>query len=288
MRWALVISTLMVFGLCVMLYPTAAQWFTAWDQRDRVQEYSEYMQTVPGPEREAELQRARDYNQQLASGQRSIDPFAADPYIEGNEDVTLLEDSDPYWDILSGRPDGIMARIRIPSIDADVPVYHGTTDDVLTRGIGHLEGTAFPVGGAGTHAVVTGHRGLPQAELFTRLDEVDVGETFLVEVFGEVLAYEVISTEVVEPHETESLHPQPGRDLMTLVTCTPLGINSHRILVTAERTEYIPDRYEIGPSPVAFPWWALALAVALALQALYLWRTKRRNRTRTGVMPRSV
>ena len=164
--------------------------------------------------------------------------------------------------MLAGDADGLMARIKIPSIKLDLPIYHGTSEDVLERGIGHLEGTALPVGGQSTHSVVTGHRGLATSELFSKLNEVEVDDTFTIEVFGELLSYRVIETLVVEPQDTESLLIRPGKDLMTLVTCTPLGINSHRILVTGERVIPTPqadlDAAGDAPDVPGFPWWMFA------------------------------
>ncbi len=155
------------------------------------------------------------------------------------------------------------------------------TDDVLERGTGHLEGTALPVGGASTHAVLTGHRGLATAELFTHLDRVAVGDTFTIEVFGEVLSYRVSVTRVVAPEDTETLYPQTGRDLVTLVTCTPLGINSHRILVTGERILPTPvdDVAAAGARPdiPGFPWWAVILGAVVLALAAYVWAAGRQS-----------
>src|SRR5690606_28125561 len=155
-----------------------------------------------------------------------------------------------------------MARIKIPAIDADLPIFHGTSDSVLQQGIGHLEGSSLPVGGVGTHSVLTGHRGLATSTLFTHLDLMEGGDTFTIETLGEVLSYRVATIKVVQPDETESLYPQAGKDLVTLITCTPLGINSERILVTGERVLPTPhaDAVSAAQPPAApFPWWAVQL-----------------------------
>src|SRR5699024_9760395 len=148
-----------------------------------------------------------------------------------------------------------------------LPIYHGTSDEVLAKGVGHLEGSSLPVGGTSQHSVLTAHRGLPSAELFNNLHKLTVGDTFTVEAFGEVLTYRATRTATILPDETQSLLPQQGEDLMTLVTCTPLGINSHRYLVTGERVSPTPigDVQRAGSSPQipGFPWWALALAAAI-------------------------
>lgn len=185
-----------------------------------------------------------------------------------------------------------MARIKIPAINVDLPVYHGTSDQVLLEGVGHLEGTALPVGGPSTHAVLTGHRGLAEAELFTNLDRVEVGDTFTVEVFGEVLTYQVRQTQVVEPTDTETLYPVLGEDLITLVTCTPLGINTQRILVTGERITPTPieDVKAMGTRPEVPgpPWWAAVIAVAFVSVCYYVYvsgRPQRRSHPRRAAIP---
>lgn len=184
-----------------------------------------------------------------------------------------------YDSLLAADDRGLMARLRIPAIDVDLPIFHGTDDEVLLEGIGHLEGMALPVGGPGTHSVLTGHRGLAEATMLTHLDRLVVGDRFTVETFGEVLTYEVTSTAVVEPHETQTLHPRPGEDLMTLVTCTPIGVNSHRILVTGERVVPTPvtDLEAAGETPdlPRFPWWAVVLVSAVAALGRYVWRAGR-------------
>jgi sortase A len=176
-----------------------------------------------------------------------------------------------------------MARIRIPAINVDLPVYHGTSEAVLEHGIGHLEGTALPVGGPSTHSVVTGHRGLATSELFSNLDKVNVADTFTIEVFGETLSYRVIETIIVEPDDTQNLLIQPGKDLLTLVTCTPLGINSHRILVTGERVIPTPqeDLDAAGETPdvPGFPWWMIIAGTVIAGAGTYVWLSGRPPRT---------
>lgn len=182
-----------------------------------------------------------------------------------------------------------MGRVRIPSIELDLPIYHGTDDQTLLEGIGHLEGTSLPVGGSDTRTVLTGHRGLAQARMFTDLDAVEIGEVFTLEVFGEVLAYRVSEKKVVEPEATESLQAVPGKDLATLLTCTPIGINTHRILLTGERIALPAVEGSAAPfsAPTVpgFPWWALGLAATIIAVGLYIrWagspRSPRRARAR--------
>ncbi len=275
------VSTLLVLGVVLMLYPSAAQWFTAWEQQGQVDDYSDAMNQAAPEHLAAEVERAQQYNTDLASGSGLIDPFSTDA---AGETGAAVEQEEQYRKLLSDGPGDVMARLTIPSIDADLPIFHGTSEEILARGVGHLEGTALPVGGQGSHSVLTGHRGLPSAEMFTRLDEVGEGDTFSVETFGETLTYEVIRTQVVEPQETESLYPEAGRDLVTLVTCTPLGLNTHRILVTAERTTTPAEETETfttDPFELPFPWWAVILSGSILLQILYLWRTRSNVTTRS-------
>ncbi|NYG07272.1 LPXTG-site transpeptidase (sortase) family protein [Phycicoccus badiiscoriae] len=154
-------------------------------------------------------------------------------------------------------------------------MYHGTSDAILLKGAGHLEGTSLPVGGEGTLSVITGHRGLAEATMFTNLDRIHPGDTFVITTFGRVLSYRVFDTRVVEPSDTASLHPKAGRDLVTLITCTPLGINSHRILVTGERVMPTPtsavEAANTGPALVPFPWWLVWYLVGLTLIGVYVW-----------------
>ncbi|MFC4716526.1 class C sortase [Glutamicibacter bergerei] len=176
--------------------------------------------------------------------------------------------------MLDPNDDGLMARLRIPSIDVKVPVYHGTAEDVLLEGAGHLEGTALPVGGVGTHAVMTGHRELPQAAMFTDLDKVEPGDMIEIDVYGQTLVYRVTDSSVVLPTETALLRPQTGVDLISLVTCTPLGVNSHRIIVTAERVNPTPPSAGKNVDSVGFPWWAVGLTATAVAGIWYVMRTR--------------
>lgn len=216
-----------------------------------------------------QLVSAGEYNKGLLSG-AFLEPNHRLPSGEGKGDS-----SSKYNNLLVANPDGLMARLRIPAINQDLPVYHGTSDDTLERGLGHLEGTSLPVGGADTHAVITGHSGLATAELFTHLNLVKKGDIFTIEVFGEVLNYKVINTQIVEPDDTKALYPQKGRDLVTLVTCTPLGINSQRILVTGERVDAKPQKDVAAlskpPNAPPFPWWMVYLGGGVAASGLYVW-----------------
>lgn len=265
--FSVLIASLVFLGSCVAFYPSAASWFSALEQTKQTDRYVDVTDSLSPFIKQEELSHAEEYNSSLADGTRIVDPFAA---VQKHTQKT----DDPYWNLLDPNNDGLMARLRIPSIDVKVPVYHGTAEDVLLEGAGHLEGTALPVGGLGTHAVMTGHRGLPQAAMFTDLDKVEVGDEIEIDVFGQTLVYRVTDSSVVLPTETALLRPQSGVDLISLVTCTPLGVNSHRIIVTAERVTPTPPSAGKNVDSVGFPWWAVGLAATVVVCFGYVMRTR--------------
>ncbi|MDT3316450.1 class C sortase [Microbacterium sp. KSW4-11] len=287
-RWRLsAVSLLIGIGALIavglLLYPSAAAWFSQYEQSQRIDGYGDQVQDLGAGTIEQKLQDAREYNAGLAQ---------SGAQIGANERLPIADDpdqGDAYASQLRGADGGLMARLRIPVIDLDLPIYHGTSEAVLHAGVGHLEGTALPVGGPSTHSVLTAHRGLASAELFTHLDQVSVDDTFTVEVFGDVLSYRVIETRVVEPEDTRSLFPRVGEDLMTLVTCTPLGVNSHRILVTAERIIPTPqkdlDAAGERPEIPRFAWWAVGAGGAVLIVGLYIWWSGRPVRPVPGPAP---
>ena len=268
---ALVTSIMALVGMGLLAYPTAASWVSQYNQSKVTADYSAQVDEAR-PDAKTQIAQAHAYNDALSAG----------AVLEANNHVptgagSSSDNSLSYASILKANDEGLMARLKIPSISLDLPVYHGTADDTLLKGLGHLEGTSLPVGGEGTRSVITGHRGLAEATMFTHLDKVKDGDSLIIEVFGEVLTYRVTSTKVVEPEETEALRTEAGKDLLTLVTCTPLGINTHRILLTGERIYPTPakDVAAAGKRPEvpAFPWWAVALVAGLVVVGLYLWRS---------------
>lgn len=237
------VITLMVWaGAMVMLYAPMATWFMQLEQDRATDELAGTMRTITSAERTHLLERAREYNDALLYG---VGPEELD-----------------YKSILTVGGTDIMARLRIPSISLDQPIRHGMSEDVLSRALGHVEGTSLPVGGPSTNSVIGGHRGLATATAFTHLDDVTVGDEVIVEVAGEVLTYEAVSYEVLPPGDAEHQPVQRGRDLLTLITCTPLGMNTDRIVVVAERVE-TPAGAVTGERSRAlgFPWWAVAAGV---------------------------
>ena len=162
-------------------------------------------------------------------------------FLQGNSYGISEEE---YYHALAVDNTGVMCTLEIPVIGVDLPVYHGTSDEVLEKGIGHLEGTSLPVGGKGTHAVITGHTGINKAKMFTDLTELKKGNQFYIHVLGKVLAYEVDDINVVLPEDTRKLSIVDGKDYVTLITCTPYGENTHRLLVRGKRTKYVPQKRE--------------------------------------------
>lgn len=273
-RWrvpvfALVIALIALSGLGIWTYPSAAAWFSQLDQ-SKIIGNSANVTEGDRAENAKQLELAHKYNDALQSGAQ----------LESNHRLpsgsgTSTNGAPAYEDVLNDGSTSVMTRLRIPSIELDLPVYHGTSDETLLKGLGHLEGTSLPVGGEDTHSVITGHRGLADATMFTHLDKVTKGDMFTLTTFGEVLAYQVVRTQVVEPDETESLQPVIGKDLVTLVTCTPLGINSQRILITAERVFPTPAAdLKAGtaePDLPGFPWWIVIMCAGLVAAGIYVW-----------------
>ncbi len=284
-RWRLnlpvFIAALVAFvGVTMYLYPEAASWVNQLNQSQATDNYAQENLAADPPGAE-QIALAKRYNKALNMGVL-LGSHERIPESTGTQNSDL-----DYWKMLRVTDDAPMARLRIEAIDVDLPVYHGTSDETLLRGAGHLEGSSLPVGGAGTHTVVTAHRGLAEATMFNNLPDLEVGDRFSFEVFNEVYVYEVFSKRTVEPEDTDSLRPEGDRDLATLVTCSPLGVNTHRMLVTGERVFPTPqeDIAKVGePSELPrFPWWAVLYVLAIILLGLMVWRlgypAKKSNKT---------
>lgn len=265
------IATLVIAGLGIFLYPQAASWFAQYHQSRELEFYSHQVESVV-PSAPEQLRAAHTYNDALKTGEITVGSGAHKP-TSGGSSGSILD----YDKLLAADDSGLMARIKIDAIKLDLPIYHGTSDETLLRGAGHLEGSSLPVGGVSTHSVITAHRGLANATMFTNLDKVVEGDTFVLEVFGEVLTYRVRSKIVVDPEDTETLFAQEGQDLVTLITCTPLGINSHRILVTGERVTPTPinDVVAVGEVPdiPGFPWWLVLAGAGSVGVLVFVWRS---------------
>lgn len=229
MKKALLCLLLLILGAGAISYPFISNYLTEKNGSYVIDSYSEDVAKASEQELKDAWDEAVKYNENLSGSP------AHDPFIEGSGMVM----QDNYMEVLA--LDDVMGYIEIPKIGVKLPIYHGTSDEVLHKGIGHLEGSSLPVGGPDTHTVLTGHSGLSSAKLFTDIRELEVGDLFYIHVLGETLAYEVDRIKVVEPNRTEELDRVIGEDMATLLTCTPYGINSHRLLVRGSRTEYVPE-----------------------------------------------
>ncbi len=223
--WILVLALLA--GLSLLLYPTVSDYWNSLHASQAVATYAEDVKSIDKTQYDELLAAAHSYNESLHT--RTNDFYLTD------------EQQAAYDTLLNIGQTGIMGYIEIPVIKLSLPIYHGTSDSVLQIAVGHLDWTSLPVGGTGTHCVLSGHRGLPSAKLFTNLDQMKTGDTFVIRVLDEVLTYEVDQILIVEPNNTSALTIEAGKDLCTLVTCTPYGINSHRLLVRGHRVENTPE-----------------------------------------------
>ena len=220
---------MLIAGLSLLLYPSVSDYWNSFHQTRAIATYAENVAALDNASYDAIWDAARQYNRNLCSRSNSF--------------LLSEEQKAEYESLLDISGQGVMGYIEIPEIDVSLPIYHGTSDGVLQIAAGHLEGTSLPVGGASTHAVISAHRGLPSAKLFTNLDQLEVGDTFTITVLDRVLTYEVDKISIVLPTETDELKIAEGKDYVTLMTCTPYGINTHRLLVRGRRVE-TPDQYK--------------------------------------------
>ena len=212
---------LIIIGIIILLYPKISNYIEQKNQIEFIKEYKENISKMESTTKDKEYIKAEKYNE----------------YLNGIENK-----NSNYEEILNISQNGIMAYIEIPKISVYLPIYHGTKDDVLKKGIGHLENSSLPIGGVSTHAVLTGHTGLLKAELFTRIRELKIDDYFYIYTLGQKLTYKVYQIKVVLPTEVDDIKIQEGKDLVSLVTCTPYGVNTHRLLVQAIRTENIEEK----------------------------------------------
>ncbi|WP_426717728.1 class C sortase [Corynebacterium auriscanis] len=257
-----------VLGILVLLAPVILTHYKNVEQNRIAQGYSRDVQALTPEQRSQALESARQYN-------RELPPFGApDPWVNG-VDVN----SPGYKKYLRQlNVNTIMARLQAPTVGMDLPVYHGTSQNTLSHGIGHLYGTDLPVGGKGTHSVLTGHTGLATLTMFDNLTHMKKDDIFVIEVMGEKLAYKVDQIQTVLPSEINKIRPEEGKDYVTLVTCTPYGVNSHRLLVRGERTKLPPGPIEQEYHSPWQPWMIAALVISLAALLYLLWWLWRRRR----------
>ena len=273
MKWvkkniSTIILVLIFFvGLSLLLYPTISDYWNSFHQSRAIATYAEAVAELDDEDYEKMWQEAEAYNQKLSN--------------QPNRWNLTEEEEEEYNGILDVGGTGIMGYIEIPEIKVSLPIYHGTDEGVLQIAVGHIPGSSLPVGGIGTHSVVSGHRGLPSAKLFTNLDELDEGDVFMIRVLDETLTYEVDKISIVLPEEFDDLQIQKGKDLCTLVTCTPYGINTHRLLVrghrieTSENSRVRADAMQIDPTIVA-PILAVPMLLLLVILIIVLPKGKKK------------
>lgn len=266
---------ILFIGLSLLLYPSVSDYWNSFHQTRAIASYAEQVANLDNNAYDQLWEEARAYNQSLLA--------------RSNSYLLSQEQKAEYERLLDVSGLGIMGYIEIPSIDCSLPIYHGTEESVLQIAVGHLEWTSLPVGGMSTHCVLSGHRGLPSAKLFTNLDKLREGDTFLLRVLDEVLTYEVDQILIVEPQETGALQIVEGRDYCTLVTCTPYGINTHRLLVrgrritTPDKLKHIrvtSDAIKIEPLLTA-PIMALPLLLVLLFWLLFASRKRSSTKNET-------
>ena len=280
----LVICIIFLAGLSLLLYPFVANQWNNYRQKQLISGYEQAVsekEAAEGIDYDAERKKAEEYNEALLPCVLP-DSFA------------LAESSgvDPvYMNTLNIAGDEMMGSVEIPKINIKIPIYHTTEEDVLNKGAGHLEGSSLPVGGANTHAVISAHRGLPSASLFTDLDQMKVGDHFLLHVLDETLCYEVDKISVVKPEDTSALAVEDGQDLVTLLTCTPYGVNTERLLVRGHRVPYVEEEVKEEKTVLSgsslhtnyLLWVFVGLSVtALFIFVLYLKETKLKRRANKG------
>ena len=263
------IAFILIFliGAGILFYPTISFWMA---ERNYVVAHQNYQRSVAGlntQEKKEMWEQALHYNERLVNSVIK-DPFA---------NIENIDPFDEYYQTLDVG-DGGMGYIHIPKIGVLLPIYHGVSDEVLEKGVGHIPATALPVGGMGTHAVLTGHTGLNHAKMFNDLVDLKQGDEFYLEILDENLAYRVNKIEVVLPDDVSSLHREEGEDKVTLVTCTPYGVNSHRLLVTGERVPYIENSIQSrGHDKAQFPYWIVVIILLLAILVWMIGRRIRKN-----------
>lgn len=247
---------LLLAGVSLLLYPSLSDYWNSMHQTRAIASYAETVSQLDTAQYDEMWKAAQDYNRSLAQRETAF--------------ALTDEQKAAYESLLDVSGLGAMGYIEIPEIDCSLPIYHGTEESVLQVAVGHLEWSNLPVGGEGTHCVLSGHRGLPSAKLFTNLDKLAVGDTFLLRVLDEVLTYEVDQILIVEPEQVDALGIVPGEDYCTLVTCTPYGINTHRLLVRGHRVENTPEAARMHVTADATQFDPLLVAPVMAIPVLLL------------------
>ncbi len=245
-----------ITGLSLLLYPTVSNYWNAQHQTQAVVDYTERIEKMDDSEKLLEVDRAVSYNSMLVDNGRRFSPNK--------------EEKEFYNSVLSVDDNGMMGYITIPELRLKLAIYHGVDESVLQVGIGHIEGSSLPVGGDSTHCVISGHRGLPSAKLFTDIDKLVIGDVFMLHVYDELLTYEVDQILIVEPEDYSALAIEEGKDYCTLVTCTPYGINTHRLLVRGHRVENkVIDGTRVTSDAIKVNKYLVIACVSLLLLVVY-------------------
>nr|WP_289769050.1 class C sortase [uncultured Acetatifactor sp.] len=246
----IILVVILLVGIGILLYPSVSDWWNSMHATQAIAGYVTAVEDLSAQEREEMLELAKAYNQRLANG----------------VDFTLTEEEyEEYESLLNIGGTGIMGYVQISAIGVNLPIYHSVDESVLQIAVGHIPGSSFPVGGERTHAILSGHRGLPSAKLFSDLDQMVEGDTFTLNVMGQTTTYMVDQIRIVLPEETDELAIQPGRDYCTLVTCTPYGVNTHRMLVRGKRIENIAGEVVVVAEAVKIPTYVVIPAVGIPL-----------------------
>lgn len=244
-----------LIGLSLLLYPTVSDYWNSFHQTVAIADYDEKIKEMDHETYDNMWKEAEEYNKML-SGQKM-------------NWILTEEEKKTYEDLLDISGTGIMGYIEIPAIDCEISIYHGTDESVLRVGVGHIEGTSLPIGGLSTHSVLSGHRGLPTAKLFSDLDEVAEGDYFMIHTLDQTLTYEVDKISIVLPRDVESLKIEEGKDYCTLVTCTPYGVNTHRLLLRGRRVENVENsRLHVSTEAVQIE--PIIIAPILAVPAIII------------------
>lgn len=257
-RWLFLGLAILIFllGIGVFIYPIISNLVEEHLQSNVIHGYETSVKSLQKEEQETERKKAEEYNQKLRFD---------------------------YENILNLEKNGVMGYIEIPTIDVELPIYHGSEEESLKKGVGHIRRTSLPIGGEGTHSILTGHRGLPNAELFTRLDELGEKDCFYLHVLDQILAYEIDQITTVLPEEIDHIENEPNEDYVTLVTCTPYGVNSHRLLVRGSRIPYEPEEKtdmteSFWDKSKKFVWLGAGAGVSIASVGYRIYLQKKRKR----------
>lgn len=273
----ILIYVMIICGSLLLLYPIYTNLVFKYYSDQSRQEYEQETAQKDEDYKQTELAKAQAYNSALSTT-ALLDPFSTGTVED--------EGYQTYMDTLNltrvNGIDGVMGYISIPKIDVDLPIFHGTSDEVLNQGIGHMVGTSLPIGGAGTHSVLTGHTGLPDRKLFTDLTKLEIGDQFIITILDEKLAYQIDDISVIEPTDTSWFTIEPDQDKVTLFTCTPYGINSHRLLVTGHRIPY----EEVQDAKASIDWYTvIALTIIAAMIILLIIRHIKKKKKAAELPP---